>query len=144
MSEETVARQATLTEQLSLLTEHLFSIAMEPHTPSSPFSPHTMSFGESPDESIEEGLDMMLEMIGHKCSICFVEDSALELPGCGDQFCIECLDHYWTVKLEDGGWGIRPVPIDCPVCRAKVDVESLGWELWASDNLLLLYRRYAR
>lgn len=37
-------------------------------------------------------LNDMLDLIGRKCSICFIVDSETEISSCGDQFCYNCLE----------------------------------------------------
>jgi hypothetical protein len=46
------------------------------------------------DSAGDAELNDMLDLIGHKCSICFTADSQTELAQCGDQFCYECLEAY--------------------------------------------------
>ena len=46
------------------------------------------------DSAGDAELNDMLDLIGHKCSICFTADSQTELAQCGDQFCYECLETY--------------------------------------------------
>ena len=58
-----------------------------------------MDIGFSADESdgssgVNDEMNDILDMIGNKCSICFTEDSTVELATCGDQFCYGCLEKY--------------------------------------------------
>lgn len=42
--------------------------------------------------SMDAEMSLILDLIGGKCSICFTEESDIELMLCGDQFCFECLE----------------------------------------------------
>lgn len=44
--------------------------------------------------SVDAEMSHILDLIGGKCSICFTEESDVELMLCGDQFCFECLEQY--------------------------------------------------
>lgn len=114
--------------------------------------------GDDAGLAVNEEMSKMLDLIESKCSICFCQDSDLELPHCGDQFCVNCIEkyarflhltggprktinyhlfRYWMGRLEGSAWGIRTVVLDCPVCRVLLRHEhDHVWIMSVSSSLL--------
>lgn len=67
-----------------------------------------------------------------KCSICFEAETEVELTSCGDQFCVACLSRYLIV-LFAGAWGIRPLKLECPVCKTAMHDDD--WQAWVSSDV---------
>jgi len=82
---------------------------------------------DDPDYEADAEMEMMLDLVGSKCSICFTADSEVDLLSCGDQFCCQCIETYWIGKLKESAWGLFHAPLDCPVCRLPVSSNE-NWE----------------
>lgn len=59
--------------------------------------------GDEGGDGVDAEMSRMLDLVESKCSICFFQDSDLELPHCGDQFCLECIERYWIHWWCGGG-----------------------------------------
>lgn len=94
------------------------------------------------DGTCEVILEMDLEILYSKCSICFDNSLDFSIRSCRDQFCHECFTQY-IAGIVDNSWGMSGIlainqvqPITCPVCRIVIPLNE--WSQYVLDETLLL------